>query len=55
MSEKSPKQPKTAPKTSTKATPANPSDFDKKTSPVRERMAKDIKETPPDERLKKGR
>jgi NAD(P)-dependent dehydrogenase (short-subunit alcohol dehydrogenase family) len=33
----------------------NPSDFGKSTSPVRERMAKAIKDTPPDERLKRGR
>lgn len=34
---------------------ANPGDFGKKTTPVRERMAKAIKETPPEERLKRGR
>ncbi|HVX83593.1 MAG TPA: hypothetical protein VH253_02130 [Phycisphaerae bacterium] len=34
---------------------ANAADFGKKTTPVRERMAKEIKETPPEERLKRGR
>jgi NAD(P)-dependent dehydrogenase (short-subunit alcohol dehydrogenase family) len=54
-----PKEPpmpaKKTPDTKAKAQPANPADFGKKTSPVRERMAKAIKETPPEERLKKGR
>jgi hypothetical protein len=36
------------------ARPANPADFGKKTSPVRERMAKNLKEMPPAERIKKG-
>lgn len=34
---------------------ANAADFGKKSSPVRERMAKAIKDTPPEERIKKGR
>jgi NAD(P)-dependent dehydrogenase (short-subunit alcohol dehydrogenase family) len=34
---------------------ANAADFGKKTSPVRERMAKELKDTPPEERLRKGR
>ena len=34
---------------------AKPEDFEKRTSPVRERMAKDIKETSPEERMKQGR
>jgi NAD(P)-dependent dehydrogenase (short-subunit alcohol dehydrogenase family) len=44
-----------APKVDARKTPANPADFDKKTTPVRERMAHDIAETPPEDRLKAGR
>jgi hypothetical protein len=33
---------------------ADPAEFDKKTSPVRERMAREIKEMSPEERLRKG-
>jgi hypothetical protein len=38
-----------------KSTVANPEEFGKKTSPVRERLARDVKEMPPEERLKQGR
>jgi hypothetical protein len=34
---------------------ADPGEFEKKTSAVRERMARDIKETSPEERLRAGR
>ena len=34
--------------------PANPADFGKKTSPVRERLAEQVKKMPPAERIKKG-
>lgn len=54
-----PKEPpmpaKKSPNTKSNSQPANPADFGKKTAPVRDRMAKAIKETPPEERLKKGR
>lgn len=53
-SKRSPTAPKTT-KTDARKTPANPEDFGKKTSPVRERMAHDIAETPPEDRLKAGR
>jgi hypothetical protein len=46
---------KKAPESKSKGQAANPADFGKKTTPVRERMAKAIKDTPPEERLKKGR
>lgn len=36
------------------ATRANPEEFEKKTTPVRERMVKDLKETPTEERIKRG-
>jgi len=42
-------------KPSVRQTPANPEEFGKKTTPVRERMARDIVETPPEERIKRGR
>jgi hypothetical protein len=32
----------------------NPSDFDKKTTPVRERMVREMKEMTPAERIRKG-
>jgi hypothetical protein len=38
-----------------RSAPADPAEFEKNTTPVRERMARDIKETPPEERLKHGR
>ena len=34
---------------------ANPSDFGRKTTPVRERLARQVREMPPEERLKRGR
>src|SRR5690349_21164978 len=37
-----------------RSTPADPGEFGKTTSPVRERMAREIKETPPEERIKRG-
>jgi hypothetical protein len=46
---------KRATKTSVRQTAANPEDFGKSTSPVRERMAQDLAKTPPEERLKRGR
>jgi len=33
----------------------DPGNFGKETSPVRERMTKDMQETPPEERIKPGR
>ena len=36
-------------------TACNPAEFDKKTSPVRERMARDLQEMSPEERIKRGR
>ena len=38
-----------------RSTPADPGEFEKTTSPLRERMARELKETPPEERLKRGR
>jgi len=37
------------------AVKCNPEDFGKKTSPVRERMARAVKETSPEERIRQGR
>jgi len=42
-------------KSSARQTPANPEEFGKKTTSVRERMAREIVETPPEERIKRGR
>ena len=42
-------------KPNARTTRADPAEFGKETSPVRERMAKAIKETSPEERIKKGR
>ena len=36
-------------------TPADPADFGKKTSPVRERLAREVKEMPPEDRLRQAR
>ena len=38
-----------------RTTPANPEDFCKPHNPRRERMTREIKETPPEERIRKGR
>ena len=34
--------------------PSNPENFGKKTSPVRERLTREVKDMPPAERIKKG-
>jgi NAD(P)-dependent dehydrogenase (short-subunit alcohol dehydrogenase family) len=52
---KAPGGTKRATKPSVRQTPANPADFGKSTSPVRERMAEALEKTPPEERLKRGR
>ncbi len=49
------KKPAAKPPFKTQDRKANPADFGKTTTPVRERMAEEIKDTPPEERLKKGR